>query len=158
MTRLKSDAEKKIDVHKNDTPHTPFWDGTAWDGTMDEKNEKPSAPKKMYPGIRGDKTIVDYRNDVIYINDLNAAGRWDRISGDDPVDEWVIEWPGTTEVAGFGEFWVSAPDYHPEQVPGEPLDPNGRLIVSGNNTLFVFDKKYGMMAYDILTGKRIRFK
>ena len=147
MTKLVSN---KKDVHKKDTPYIPFWNGKAWDGTSDDT---------VYPGPDGDKTIIDYRNEVIYINDLNAAGRWDRVSGDDPVDEWEINWPYTTECAGFGGFWLSAPDYHPEKHPGnEPLDPDGRLIVSGNNTLFVFDKKYGMMAYDILTGKRLRFK
>lgn len=146
MSRLVQGDDR--DIHKNDTPHIPFWDGTGWDGEN---------AQHMYKGIRGDKTIIDYRNDVIYINDLNAAGRWDRVSGDDPVDEWDINWPYTTECAGFGGFWVSAPDYHPEQTTSEPHDPDGRLIVSGNNTLFVFDKKFGMMAYDILTGKRIRF-
>ena len=146
MSRLVQGDDR--DIHKNDTPHIPFWDGTGWDGENTQY---------MYKGIRGDKTIIDYRNNVIYINDLNAAGRWDRVSGDDPVDEWDINWPYTTECAGFGGFWVSAPDYHPEKTPSEPHDPDGRLVVSGNNTLFVFDKKFGMMAYDILTGKRIRF-
>ena len=147
MTRLVSN---KKNVHKKDTPYIPFWNGKAWDGVSDDT---------VYAGPNRDKTIIDYRNDVIYINDLNAAGRWDRVSGDDPVDEWEINWPYTTECAGFGGFWLSAPDYHPEKSPGnEPLDPDGRLIVSGNNTLFVFDKKYGMMAYDILTGKRLRFR
>ncbi len=99
---------------------------------------------------------------MLYINDYNAAGRWDRVSGDDPVDAWTSDgrdFQGSQNCAGVGGLFTSAPAYHTQQDPdNKPLDEYGRLIVSGNNTLYVFDEVLGRNDYNIQTGEKIVYK
>ena len=140
--------KKFIDWHAEDRPYDEFWDGTAEDGDLKECLNIPSGSD------RNQDWIAKLRSEVIYINDYNAAGRWDRVSGDDPVDDWL-----GTSAGGFrseGGYWTSAPEYHTVQDPNNMnLCPCGRdrLVVSGNNTLYVFDAD-GRTDFDVLTGAK----
>lgn len=157
-----------INFHNNDKPFIPYWDGEPYKsdspdystyGRLDEL-----IVDEVY-AIEGDdqrSAIEKLRDDVLYINDYNAAGRWDRVSGDDPVDAWLSDdnsFQSNPYCAGVGGLFTSAPAYHTQQDPdNEQLDEFGRLIISGNNTLYVFDDILGRHDYNIQTGEKLSYK
>lgn len=138
------------DWHRNDEPFDELWDGKT-DDSEDEFIKSLHIPSGS--GSR-DEWIRRLRSDVIYINDYNAAGRWDRVSGDDPVDDWQGASRGEFKVDGG--YWMSAPEFYPvKDAYNDNLNPCGksRLVVSGNNTLYVFDVN-GRTDYNLFNGER----
>ena len=127
-------CESDIDNHKKDTPSIPFCDNFA-----DEAE------------------IAKYRKKVLYINDYNAAVRWDRLTADDPVDEWPHEF--YPESAGLGGFWIAPPTFNESRDPDNmPFDSTGRLVASGNTSIFVWDNHDGknqFMEFNALTGNSV---
>ncbi len=146
------------DWHKNDEPFDELWDGSSSDSN-NELYHCVNPPAGC--GSTRDYWIRRLRSDIIYINDYNAACRWDRASGDDPVDDWqgVSKGEFALEKGIYGGFWTSAPDFHDVRDSyNDNLNPCGRsrLAVSGNNTLYVFDSN-GRTDYDLFNGKRRKY-
>lgn len=127
-------------LHDNDRPFQPLWEPPSNDD-LQVVTDWHSA----HGGGTGKTAIEVLREDVLYINDYNAAGRWDRVSGDDPVDAWNDPdycFSANPFCAGVGGLFTSAPAYHTEQHPDNtPLDLPGRLVVSGNNVIYVFGQE-----------------
>ena len=129
-----------------------MWDGVADEGDLVDSVRDPSG------NMATDYWIRRLRSDVIYINDYNAAGRWDRVSGDDPVDDWQGPSSGEFKEKNGG-FWTSAPEYHIiKDSYNDNLNPCGksRLVVSGNNTLYVFDAN-GRRDYNLFNGEKRKY-
>jgi hypothetical protein len=121
--------------HVNDNPKTPFY--KVGDGIYDK-----------------------YRNNLIYISDYNCATRFDRASKYDPVDHTIHnDYPHGVD--GTGGSWLSPPTHSftplsQDNIDDEDLvDLTGRLVTSGGNVLFVWDRNYGRLEFNIVTGEKI---
>jgi hypothetical protein len=114
----------------------------------------PTPHTRDKPMIPFHKDYSKYRDQCIYVNDYNAAVRWDRLTGHDPVDHWQNDF--FEESAGTGDFWLSAPSFNAEkEVNNDPLDVTGRLVVSGNNIIYIWDIHKERLEFNALTGERI---
>lgn len=125
------------------------WVGTTLQSTMSHDYDIPMTP------FKDEHNSVMNRDKIVYINDYNAAVRWDRLTGDDPVDTWINHYQ--YDAAGVGGNWEAAPSYNGEkQVGNDPLDFTGRLVASGNNVIYVWDGTTNQrLEYNALTGERI---
>jgi hypothetical protein len=118
--------------HNNDNPRSPFY-GAPYDS---------------------------FRDNLIYISDYNCATRFDRMTPNDPVDHTMHnDYPLGTD--GPGGTWLSPPTHNEEPLTqnsagdGDRIDLSGRLVTSGGNTLFVWDKVYGYMEFDVISGGKL---
>lgn len=123
-------------THNDDQPLVPFYDFS--DLTEDEE------------------LINRWRNSVVYINDLNTPVRWDRFTNTEPPDAWTRHYSVNT---WLGQFWLAAPTYNSEKVMNNVFfDKSGRLVAAGNNTIFVWDQKYGRLVFDAISGEKLEYK
>lgn len=138
--------------HSRDNPFVPFCD--------DFLPKVPGETNDQYK-----KRLKKIKNGVLYINDYNAAARWDRLNVDETTNarnaiEPPDEWPDTyvEDCAGTGGLWVSAPSYNLDlSADNAPFDSTGRLIVSGNNVIYVWDKTFGRMDFNAVTGEKLDY-
>jgi len=127
-----------LKIHKDDVPYIPFH-------KIGERKEVSEADAITHP----------LRDRCIYVNDYNTAVRYDRLTANDPVDCWQNTF--YSEAAGTGDFWLAAPMYNGEMsVANDPLDKSGRLVVSGNNTIYVWDRSFNRLEFSALTKERLQ--
>ena len=145
--------------HINDNPMIPFYEGV---GERHYGNFNDIAGTGERITVRsGDYVNFDALRDwIIYVNDYNTAVRYDRLTGSDPVDSWQN--PASAyfqDSAGTGDFWMAAPCYNDERAENddELLDQTGRLVASGNNSLYVWDKNKptDRLEFSVLTGHSV---
>lgn len=147
------DCEIKAKI-KNSHPNVCLivWEKEVCTSGMNHDNDQPMIP--FCETFAASHEIADFRREVIYINDYNAAVRWDRLTADDPVDAWQNGY--FADAAGTGGFWLSAPACnHDSDHKNKPYDGTGRLVASGNMSVFVWDKEYGRLEFNALTGNRV---
>lgn len=132
------------------------WEGKTCTSRLDHSIDKPFVPfVETFHGEETSEQITEWRNSVIYINDLNTPVRWDRFTNADPPDAWVRQFNSYVWSDGF---WLASPSFNLEQVENNVFfDKSGRLVSAGNNTIFVWDKQYGRLAFDAITGQRINY-
>jgi hypothetical protein len=134
----------------------------VWSGKMLHSNCKHNYDQPRTPFYKvGDGIYDKFRNEIIYISDYNCATRFDRASKHDPVDHTIHNnYPHGTD--GTGGSWLAPPTHSniplsQDNVDDEDLvDLTGRLVTSGGNVLFVWDRNFGRLEFNIITGERIQ--
>ena len=132
------------------------WEKDECTSSLDHSMDKPFVPfVETFHGWESSEDVVAWRDRVIFINDLNTPVRWDRFTNADPPDAWIRNYSPSVWSEGF---WLAAPSFNFEQVENNVFfDKSGRLVSAGNNTIFVWDKEYGRIAFDAITGQRIQY-
>lgn len=124
---------------------------------LSHANDKPLVPfVDTFYGEETEADVLDWRSQVIYINDLNTPVRWDRFTNADPPDAWTRNY--MRDAAGTGGLWLAAPTYNDERSETNNLfDKSGRLVAAGNNTVYVWDEEHGRLVFDVVTGRKVDY-
>jgi hypothetical protein len=132
------------------------WIGDTCYSKCDHSKDEPRLP--FYNGPEADFETL--RGNCMYIADYNTGTRFDRLSDTDPVDHTIHnDWPNTAP--GPGDGWLAPPTHSIVPISNtnigniDQIDLSGRLVTSGNYTLMVWDKKYGTLEFNMITGARI---